>query len=205
MNEWEVARSTGQCAATHRPLAEGESYYAVLVQGPDESVERKDYSLDAWTGPPPESICCWRGRVPFRDKKRHTPSAVDHELLTHLFLRLEDQESEPAQQFRFVLALLLMRKKILKYEQIVRDDDREYWQMRLVSEQSIHQVLNPRLSNEQIDRLGAQLLGVLTGEIDSVESLEALESNNDDTDTNPQNESPESDPSAEREGEIASS
>src|SRR5687767_11860342 len=204
MNEWEVARSTGQCAATGRPLAEGESYYAVLMQG-SEGVERKDFSLEAWSGPPPESICYWRGRIPVRDKKRQTVSAVDQELLTHLFLRLEDQDTEPAQQFRFVLALLLMRKKVLKYEQIVRDADREYWQMRLVSEQSIHQVLNPRLSNEQIDRLGAQLLGVLTGEIDSVESLEALESNNDDIDANPQNESPQPEPSAEREGEIASS
>jgi hypothetical protein len=176
MNDWEVARSTGRCAATGRELAEGEEFYAVLLQGP-EGLERKDFSLDAWTAPPPESLCHWRGHIPVKDKKRHTISAVDHELLTQLFLRLEDQDSEPAQQFRFVLALLLMRKKILKYEQIVRDDDREYWQMRLVSEQSVHQVLNPRLSNEQVDRLGTQLLGVLTGEIDSVEALDRMDSN----------------------------
>ncbi len=169
-NDWEVAKATGRCAVTGRAFAEGEPYYAVLLQVP-AGLERRDYSVESWTGPPEGSFCYWRARVPVREKKQ-TSMAVDHALLTHLFLRLEDQQSEMSQEFRFVLALLLMRKRLLKFEQTVRDGEREYWQMRLVSEQSLHQVLNPQLSSEQVDRLSAQLMAILSGEVDAIASLE---------------------------------
>lgn len=166
-NDWEIARGTGRCAISGHDFIEGESYYAALLEGP-AGLERRDYALDAWTGPPEGAVCYWRARVPVRDKK---PAAIDTELLTHLFLRLEDEPSETSQQFRFVLGLLLMRKKLLRFEQTVRDTEREYWQMRLLSDQSLHQVLNPRLTGEHVDRLSQQLLAILSGQVDAIESV----------------------------------
>jgi len=168
-NQWEVSRTTGCCAATGRELAEGEAYYAVLFETP-EGFERKDYTLDAWTGPPEGSYCYWRARVPVREKKSG-PIAVDHALLTHFFLRLEDEESQIKQRFRFVLALLLMRKRRLKFERAIQEGDLEYWQVRLVSEQSEHKVLNPRLSEDEVQQLSEQLTAILSGDAQAIESL----------------------------------
>jgi hypothetical protein len=169
-NEWEVARASGRCAITGREFAEGDSYYAVLFEGP-EGMDRRDYAVEAWTGPPEGSFCYWRGRVPVREKK---PSAItiDAELLTQLFLRLEEDGSEPGQQFRFVLALLLMRKRLLKFEGTVRNEDREYWQLRLMSDSSVHQILNPQLGQQEVDRLSLQLTALLTGEVDAFTLIE---------------------------------
>jgi hypothetical protein len=173
MTEWEIQRGTGRCAVTGRAFAEGEAYYASLLES-ETGIERREYALDAWTGPPEGSFCHWRGRVPVKDRKKAS-IAIDNTVLLHLFQRLEDDASEVKQQFRFVLALLLMRKRLLRFEQTVHDGEREYWQMRLVGEQSLHQVINPRLLDEQVDRLSTQLTAILSGDADAVEFLERPE------------------------------
>lgn len=167
--EYEIARGSGKCTATARELAEGESYYAVLFETA-QGFERRDFAADAWTGPPEGHFCYWRAKVPPRHRK---PGAVvvDHDLLTSLFCRLEDQKSEVQQQFRFVLALLLMRKRILKLDGTSREGDREYWRLRLAADQSEHLVFNPRLGDAQIERLGARLTAILSGDALAMESL----------------------------------
>lgn len=169
-SDFEISRATGKCAQTGRPFAEGQSYYAVLFERP-EGLERIDYSEEAWTGPPEGAFCYWKARVPVRERKP-TTIAVDSSVLVNLFSRLEDETSETKQQFRFVLALLLMRKRLLRFEKAVREDDQEFWQMRLVADQSIHQVLNPQLGAEQVERLNAQLTAILSGDVQAIHSLE---------------------------------
>jgi len=172
--DFEFGKSTGRCAATGRPLAEGESYYAVLFARP-EGLERLDYSEQGWPGPPDGHFCFWRARVPIREKTtRAIP--ISHELLTSLFQRLEEADSVMKQQFRFVLALLLLRKRLLKFEQTVRDQDQEYWQLRLVSDQSVHQVLNPRLTEAEVERLSGQLTAILSGDATTLNFMEDAES-----------------------------
>lgn len=170
-SEWEVSRTSGQCSASGRPLAEGESYYAVLFET-QQGFERRDYTEDTWTGPPEGHFCYWRARVPVRNKPAG-PVAVDHALLTQLFLRLEEKDSDVHRQFRFVLALLLMRKRILKLDKTEREGERESWLMRLVSDQSDHRVLNPRLGPEEVERLSGQLTAVLSGDPQVLQSLES--------------------------------
>jgi hypothetical protein len=174
VEDWEVSRTTGRCAASDRPLAEGEAYYAVLLETA-AGFERRDYAVDAWQGPPEGTFCYWRGRVPVREKKPGT-YAVDMAILSQLFTQLEDAQSEPKQQLRFVLALLLMRKRLLKMDRGTTEEDREYWHLRMTSDQSMHRVLNPRLEKEQIERLSAQLTAILSGAIDALQVVEQPDS-----------------------------
>ncbi len=177
MADWEVQRTTGRCTVTGRELAEGEEFYAVLFDR-NGTLERADYSLDAWKGPPEGAYCFWKSRVPLRERKKAV--WVDNDVLVNLFARLANEKDELKIRFRFVLALLLMRKRLLKYEQTVRDGDREYWQMRFVKETTgsgVHLVENPQLSDAQIDAVGAQLRAILQGEAPEglAESLEETE------------------------------
>ena len=168
--DWELARTTGRCAATGRSFAEGEAYFAALFEA-SIGIERRDYGLETWSGPPEGSFCHWRGRIPRREKKP-TSLDIDPQMLTQFFVGLEDEQSETRQQFRFVLALLLMRKRLLRFEGPDREGEQEYWRMRLVSDKSLHRVLNPRLTDEHITRLSAQLTALLSGEVEAVEFLE---------------------------------
>lgn len=160
MSDWEVQRNTGRCAVTGRELAEGEEFYAVLVDR-DGVLERADYSLDAWTEPPADAFCVWKSRVPVRAATK--PVTVDNETLVQLLHQTADATDEAKVNFRFVLALLLMRKKLLRYEGSRTEDGRELWQMRLVADQSTVEVENPRMTDAQISAVSAQLTAVLAG------------------------------------------
>ncbi len=164
MADWEVQRTSGRCAISGRELAEGEEFYAVLFDR-NGVLERVDYAAEAWSGPPEGTFCFWKSRVPFKEKKK--VAWVDDEVLVNLFVRLAEERDELKIRFRFVLALLLMRKRLLKFEQTLRDGDHELWQMRFVKEPTagLHLVENPQLSDDQIETVSAQLRAILQGEV----------------------------------------
>lgn len=168
--EWQIEGARGKCALTGRVLAEGEEFYTVLYEDGD-SFRREDISLAAWEGPPVESFCHFKTRVAVKTKKRRL--LVDDEVLVGLFQRLANETDPVRIQFRFVLALILMRKRILRYDNSQVGGGVETWLMTLPTDQSTHQVVNPQLTDEQIDGVSAQLSAILHGDSASVIAGEA--------------------------------
>ncbi|MBX3377208.1 MAG: hypothetical protein KF678_09430 [Phycisphaeraceae bacterium] len=122
---FEVVRATGVCAVTGQAIATGEEYIAALFESEDgTSLERRDYSLDAWRagtrpGPASRMFGAWKAVMPAPNESRRT--LVDDESLMDLLEQL-GEATEPARiSFRYVLALLLLRRKVLKYEGTRRD------------------------------------------------------------------------------------
>lgn len=160
--QWQVEHAKGRCAVSGRLLEEGEPFYSVLFEE-GETFRRADYSLDSWTGPPEGCFCCFKSRVPVREKRKKL--FVDDEMLVEFFRRLES-ETEPARvQFRFVLALILMRKRILRYEGSALENGVDVWQMTLLRDQSVHKVANPQLSDDQIAGVSEQLTAILHSDV----------------------------------------
>lgn len=161
--DWQVDAPKGRCAVTNRQLNEGEEFHSVLFE--DEQVEggfrRIDYSLEAWQGVPEGAFCSFKTHVPVREQRRKL--LVDNDVLINFFVRLADETELLRQQFRFVLALILMRKRILRYDGSTQQDGSEVWQMTLMSDQSTHSVLNPQLTDEQIEGVSGQLGAILHG------------------------------------------
>lgn len=123
---YEIARATGVCAATGKKIESGQDYVAVLVErgGEDGAMERLDYTLAAWqkgTRPkaPRRMFGHWRAKMqpPGQSKK----VLIDDAAMLDLFEQLEEAEDPSKIMFRFVLALILIRKKLLKYEGTRRD------------------------------------------------------------------------------------
>jgi len=162
MEQWEVKRSEGICGGTGRPLEPGEEYYAALI---DKSsyFERCDYSLDYWQEKKPDVFSYWKTRIPLPNQKKSM--FVDDAVLINLFERLAEQSEQIKINFRFVLALILMRKKILKYEDSRQEEQNEIWKMRFVKETQIHEVINPNLNEEQIQQVSQELSTILQGEL----------------------------------------
>ena len=151
MEQWEVERSGGRCEGTGRVLAPGEEYYAALVDK-QLSFERCDYSVEFWEANQPEVFSFWKTRMPLPNQKNKL--FVDDDVLINLFERLAGQDEPMKINFRFVLALILMRKRRLKYEDSTKDGQQEIWKMRFTRETEIHEVINPNLDEEQIPILG---------------------------------------------------
>lgn len=109
--EYEVDRSSRQCHLSGRALMEGETYYAALVPGAN-GVERLDFAAEVWPGPPEEALAWWKARVPTKEAKK-TPRAPN-DVLLQLFTRLEGVSDKT--ELRYVLALLLIQRRVLRQE-----------------------------------------------------------------------------------------
>jgi len=86
-----------------------------------------------------------------------------------LFERLADDERPQRVAFRFVLALILMRKRLLRFagRKAGGEGETEWWLMRpkgVGTDQPPLEVLNPRLADDDVRELTAQLSEVLRGE-----------------------------------------
>lgn len=161
MEQWEIQRTQGRCAGTDRVLEPGEEYYAALIDT-QETFERRDYCAEYWEAHHPEVFSFWKTQIPLPSEKKKL--FVDDSVLINFFERL-GQETEPLKiQFRFVLTLILMRKRLLKYEDSSPRDGQEIWNVRLMRDKEFHEVINPNLTDEQIEQVSGELGVILQGD-----------------------------------------
>jgi hypothetical protein len=163
MEQWEVQRTEGVCAGSNRKLEPGEEYYATLIDK-ETFFERRDYSCEYWEQHQPEVFSFWKTKIPEPSQKKKL--FVDDSVLINLFERLAEEEEDLKVNFRFVLALILMRKRRLKYEDSRREGVREIWSMRFVRETETHDVINPQLTEDQIQEVSQELSTILQAEFE---------------------------------------
>jgi len=180
-SQYQVARPTGVCAATGQTLEPGSTCIATLCEPPEGGgLERRDFSLAAWASDArPEGLFSfWRTTVAEPGERRRL--LVDDDVLMDLFERLAGDDRPQRTAFRFVLALILMRKRLLRF--VGRktasgsggDDDAgrraaEHWLLRprgALPEDPPIEVANPRLGDEDVRELTAQLSEILRGSFD---------------------------------------
>ncbi len=117
MIDFEIQRCSRRCAATDRELSPGEVFYSVLIaQGGD--VVRYDYSQEAWDGPPDEAVGWWKAKMPEASSKR--VHWAPNDVLLDYFQRLESQD--PQADVRYILALLMIRRRIFRLEESEIDE-----------------------------------------------------------------------------------
>jgi len=158
MTEYQIQPNTRLCAVTGRPLLVGERFYTALLEEGDHFV-RQDYSLEAWKGPPPGAFSFWCGRVaPPEDNRK---PRFDDDLLEECFYRLEGQTDPSRVNFRYVVALLLIRRRRLKFEQTITEDGMEKICVRCSRTGEKYQVTNPRLTEEEMAQVQEEVFKVL--------------------------------------------
>ena len=162
MGEWEIAQPLGQCSGTEKEIASGDEYIGALVET-SEGLQRRDYCLDYWLERKPHVYCYWKTRIPLPDQKKHI--FVDDDMLMAFFERLENETDPEKLNFRFVLALVLMRKKKLKYDSTRIENNSEIWRLKIAGTDNYADVLNPRIDEEQIEQLSSQIGQILQTEL----------------------------------------
>jgi hypothetical protein len=164
MDEWELSKPLGLCSGTGKKIEHGEEYFAALVQT-DEGLARRDFCAEYWQEKQPDVFCYWKTKLPQPDQKKHI--FVDDEMLMAFFERLAQETEQEKINFRFVLALILMRKRRLKYESSKKQDDTETWRLRIAGGKQIVEVINPHLTEEEIEQLSSQLGQILQVDLQS--------------------------------------
>ena len=86
-------------------------------------------------------------------------------MLMAFFERLATETEQEKVNFRFVLTLVLMRRRRLKYDSSKTQDGREIWRLRITGTQDFAEVVNPNLGEEQVAQLTSQMGQILQGEL----------------------------------------
>ena len=165
MDEWEVDKPLGLCYGTGRKIEYGEEYFGALIET-EEGLQRRDFGADYWESHKPDTFCHWKSRLPDPGQKKQL--FIDDQMLMAFFERLENETEQEKINFRFVLGLILMRKRILKYDATRIEDGKEIWSLRIVGEKSSDRrvdVTNPQLDEEQIQQLSSQIGEILQTEL----------------------------------------
>jgi hypothetical protein len=153
--EFDIQRCTRRCAASGRELAPGEAFFSVLRRQGAELV-RADFAADRWTGPPDDCLGWWKSRMPERETGR--AKLAPNDVLLELFQQLEAVPEK--QDMRFVLALLLVRRRVLQVEDSPQDDANS---MRLYCprDENTYHVTSLMPSEERIGQIQDELARLL--------------------------------------------
>jgi hypothetical protein len=161
--QYEVARAGGKCVACQKIIEPGQKLMAALRETP-AGFERLDVCLECWpTFDRKELLGFWQTILPVHEQKKKL--FVDDQVLCELFERLADTTEQSKLNFRFVLGLILMRKRMLVYETTRFEDAREIWSVRFKGKDQKLDLLNPKLTEAQVGEVSQQLSEILNEEL----------------------------------------
>ena len=161
--QYEVGRPGGKCSVCQQDLPPGTKTMASLRETPG-AFERVDACTGCWPKVDRTALLAfWQTTVPAHEAKRKV--FVDDAVLCELFERLKDTVEEPKLNFRFVLGLILMRKRLLVYESSRNEDGKDVWTVRFRGKEDRLDLLNPRLSEQQVAEVSQQLGEILNEEL----------------------------------------
>ncbi len=110
--DYEVQRSTRCCTVSGREFAPGEPYYSALV-AEGANLKRYDYAVEAWQGPPAETVGWWKSQIP--DQTSVRKHWAPNDVMLHFWDELAEQPDK--QDMRYVLTLLLIRRRVFRLEE----------------------------------------------------------------------------------------
>lgn len=115
--DYDLKRCTRNCAATEREFTPGETFYSTLTAEGAELV-RLDFCTEAWKGPPEGVVGWWKSQMP--DAKAKKVKLAPNDVILGLFEQLAEQPEK--QDMRYVLSLLLVRRRVVRLEEDETDE-----------------------------------------------------------------------------------
>ncbi len=165
---WEVGRPLGTCSVCNLAIAPEQPFHAALRETPAGMVRVDACVEHAASLAGDDVLASWRTVMPRPEAKKKL--LVDDEVLLSVFERLGDADELIKLQFRFVLGLILMRKRLLIYEGTRSEQKNEgprkdIWTVRLKGRSDTLDLIDPHLSEDQIGQVSGQLGEILSSEL----------------------------------------
>jgi hypothetical protein len=158
MADWKFSRRRDRCSACEAVFDEDGRHVSTLLLRAEE-LTREDLCLACWErSARGDEIFFWYTRQCSERRGLH----LDLPTLEQLFLRLEGREATRMLEMRYILALLLMRKKRLKLVRIERQP-RETLVVRRPRREEVLSVVVFDFSPERMEELRRELVEIFDG------------------------------------------
>ena len=210
MSDWKLGRRRGGCSDCERDFLDGEPHHSILVIEAAE-IGRVDVCRECFGGREIEdSVLWWRTKHRVQEKQG---VQLDLESIQALFGALGEREETGWLELRYLLCLILMRKRRLKVTGVKREGDAEFFVVkkpRVEGEERVRVFdFTPERQSQLRETLAAIFEGADLDELDpdgkpaeEAEGVEGEASENGEAtdDSSPEDEGGE--PSAEESGDV---
>ncbi len=148
--EWHISKSNQTCAACSERFQPEQPYYSALLEQ-EASFVRHDYCLNCFQDRRPAHVYYyWKTAIPEALAAKSKP-VLDVASVLDFFRRLAGDRDPQRMAFRYVLALMLTRKKALKLGGGERGKNgMEYWVFVERRGGERHEVVQPSLSEGEL-------------------------------------------------------
>lgn len=124
-NTWDISRPKRECHLSGCELTEGMTFYTALRED-GESFARQDYSLEAWEEVDRSPFFSyWKSRIQSNAARKDARLVIDTEAFYAFFRDLGESDKPHRQLFRYLVALLLVRKRVLRLDEIEKTPEGE--------------------------------------------------------------------------------
>jgi hypothetical protein len=160
VDSWDGCVSrVGVCGVCQTKLEPEQTYYATLFEG-DDGYVRRDFCLACWKDElRDQAFSFWQSRIPAKSEKPKL--FIDDDALKQIFRRLVQADDDKRRAFCFVLMLIMMRKRLLRFIETVHENNVEFWSVKLTGDETAYRVADPHLSEDQLEHVQEQLNEVL--------------------------------------------
>ena len=119
MTEWDIQPRSNECSACRQPFGEKQVYHSLLATGPD-GYTRRDLCGSCVTGASRDGVISyWQGE--YKLPPPPPPEPIQKETAETLLRKLVESTDPGHAAARYILAVMLERKKILKHRDTVSD------------------------------------------------------------------------------------
>ena len=153
---WETMETAGKNGGSGQETTAG--------SGGNGGETAQDSPASASPKKPVQALALWRTHALAVEKKKRL--FVDDHVLLQFFRNLAGTREANKIAFRFVLALVLMRKKLLVYERARKDEaGTAIWTLRIRGGDETLDVLEAAMDDEQVAEITGQIGQILEGEV----------------------------------------
>ncbi len=168
--DWTIQSRSHACSSTGRAFAEAEFFYTLLF---DEvtGFRREDWSEEAFRARPAEAAAPFSyGRTKFVPPAPPPPEALGKQTAEDLLRRYMDEHTPQHTNARYLLAVMLERKRLLKEVEVKKEDGRITRIYEHPKTGEVFIVPDPGLRLDQLAALQVELSALLSPETAAAEA-----------------------------------
>lgn len=164
--DWKIRSRSHTCSHTGDKFTDGQLFYTALFsEGKSGDLVRKDFSIESWNALHPElnPFSFWKSTYEAPPPPDARPEVVEKESAEALLRRLIEEGEPHTENARYILAIMLERKKILRQTDTKFTDDNKLLIYEHAKTGEVFIVLDPQLKLTEVEAVQTQVADLLGG------------------------------------------
>ena len=160
-NDWEIKGRGEKCSVTERLFQEGEYFYTLLFQD-KQGFHRQDWSEEAWSqrNDNIRPFSFWKSK--FDPPPPPAPEPLGRDSAEDLLRRFMQEDAPEHANARYILSLMLERKRILKQLEVRENENGRTLIYQQVKTGEVFLIPDPKLRLDQLESVQNEIANQLS-------------------------------------------